>query len=229
MKKQLPKRELSQEIPLRVKNEKGKRYGQLLVVKFAYIVKSNHAVWECVCGCGNTTFVRGGDLGRRTRSCGCLQTKSRTKHSYCKHKLYWVWAAMIQRCKNHVNYGGRGIFVCADWKKPEVFIRWALSNGWKDGLHIDRRNNDGGYTPDNCRFITQGENNLNQRIRKDNTTGFVGVYIGYNGKYFSKITVDKKTTWLGLFLNPIDAAIARNDYITLNNLKHNLNILPETT
>lgn len=72
------------------------------------------------------------------------------------------------RCLNpknpdYVNYGGRGIEVCKEWLDNEVFIKWGLENNFELGLHIDRINNNGNYTPDNCRFVTKQENNQNQR------------------------------------------------------------------
>lgn len=83
-------------------------------------------------------------------------------------KVHGVWAAMIRRCQNKNSdgyryYGGRGITVCNEWKDASVFIKWALDNGYKDGLKIDRINNNGMYEPSNCRFITHKENCRNRR------------------------------------------------------------------
>lgn len=74
---------------------------------------------------------------------------------------------MRQRCYNPNNpryyrYGGRGITICEEWKNLNNFIEWALSNGWVEGLQIDRINNDGNYTPDNCRFVTNKQNSRNR-------------------------------------------------------------------
>lgn len=83
-------------------------------------------------------------------------------------ELYWCWKAIKQRCLNprcraYHNYGGRGITVCDDWHKFEPFLAWALDNGWHKGLDLDRIDNDGDYTPDNCRFVTRRENVNNRR------------------------------------------------------------------
>ena len=223
-------------MPNPVKQLTGKRFGRWVVIgQHKKLAPGGQAKWICICDCGAKKVIAGYELRRGgTKSCGCLRRELKIKHGLHEHKLYWVWAAMVQRCKNknnkdYVNYGGRGIFIYNEWSKhPETFIQWALGNGWVDGLHIDRIDNNDGYCPGNCRFITQRENNLNQRIRKDNTTGFVGVYKS-NDKYFSKVTANKKTMWLGYSLSPIDAAIKRNEYIISNNLKHNLNIIPKTT
>ena len=83
-------------------------------------------------------------------------------------EIYWAWKAMKQRCLNpkchaYKNYGGRGITVCEEWMTFEPFLDWCKRNGWKKGLALDRRNNEKGYAPDNCRFVTPQVNNNNTR------------------------------------------------------------------
>lgn len=91
------------------------------------------------------------------------------KHGDSKTKLYYVWAEMIQRCTNpkhrrFEDWGGRGIEVCDEWKNDySAFKEWALENGYREGLTIDRINNDMGYSPDNCRWATVNEQNKNKR------------------------------------------------------------------
>ncbi len=76
---------------------------------------------------------------------------------------------MLKRCydekhKDYEHYGGRGISVCEEWRESKQrFMRWCVDNGEKKGLEIDRRDNDGNYEPDNCRFITKRENRNNRR------------------------------------------------------------------
>jgi hypothetical protein len=62
-------------------------------------------------------------------------------------------------------YGGRGISVCAEWASFEAFRDWALASGYADDLEIDRRDNDGDYTPENCRWVTHVENSRNRSER----------------------------------------------------------------
>lgn len=86
-----------------------------------------------------------------------------------RHPLYAVWQTMRRRCadprhEKFPNYGGRGIVVCEEWRaSSRAFIAWALVNGWQPGLQLDRRDNDGPYSPGNCRFVTRSVNRLNLR------------------------------------------------------------------
>lgn len=86
-------------------------------------------------------------------------------------EIYWAWKAMKQRCLNprcqaYRNYGGRGIKVCTEWMTFEPFLDWCLSNGWKKGLDLDRRDNNGWYTPLNCRFVERRRNINNRRVTR---------------------------------------------------------------
>ena len=153
-------------------NRTGKRYGKLLVLKEdGYI--GNEIAWLCVCDCGNIKRIIGHNLGRGSNSCGCDRTSKligRTKtHGLSNNKLYIVWNGMKRRCsepqyKAYEHYGGRGITVCEKWLKSfETFYSWAINNGYSNGLTLDRVNNDGDYSPENCRWVTQKEQNNNKR------------------------------------------------------------------
>jgi hypothetical protein len=95
------------------------------------------------------------------------------------YKLYRLWNMIKHRCYNkegqdYANYGGRGITVCQEWLDSYItFKEWALNNGWQEGLQIDRINNNLGYAPDNCRFVTSKINNNNRRNN---------AYMTYNGE-----------------------------------------------
>lgn len=136
------------------------------------------------------------------------------RHRLCKHPLYRVWNGMKTRCYNcnHIrykNYGGKGITICDDWLHDfKNFYEWAINNGWQYGLTIDRKENDKGYYPDNCRISTYSEQNNNrgplkrlarQKILKretkklDSTIVFTcsrsKVHIKTNWKYPKKISI----------------------------------------
>lgn len=82
-------------------------------------------------------------------------------------RLYRIWKAMRVRCNNpnmkeYHRYGGRGIKVCNEWNDYFIFQKWAYLNGYNDTLTIDRIDNDKGYFPDNCRWITIEEQQQNR-------------------------------------------------------------------
>ena len=92
-------------------------------------------------------------------------------HGLSKHPLCSVWIAMRDRCNNpkhkeYHRYGGRGISVCTEWLDPGTFLKWAMPK-WKKGLQIDRIDNNKGYSPDNCRFVTSKVNNNNTEVNKE--------------------------------------------------------------
>ena len=106
------------------------------------------------------------------------------------HKaLYEMWKGMCRRChdpqrKDYPHYGGRGIRVCEEWRgTPDkmdwcydgflVFEEWALAHGYRAGLTIDRINNNTGYSPRNCRFISKKAQAYNRQTN---------IYYTYNGR-----------------------------------------------
>lgn len=150
----------------------GKRFGKLLVLKEDGHIGEKIA-WLCKCDCGNIKRINGNNLGRSAKSCGCVKTRKLVErnliHGLHNNKLYVVWFDMKRRCKDprdkaYKHYGGRGISVCKEWCLDfKVFYDWSQKNGYKDGLTLDRIDNDGNYTPDNCRWVTQKEQCRNKR------------------------------------------------------------------
>jgi hypothetical protein len=128
---------------------------------------------------------------------------------------------MNGRCRDKGGeyYGGRGIIVCDEWGRAEVFVEWAIENGYKEGLQIDREDNDGNYDPSNCRFVIPRDNVMNRRIYKTNKSGYEGVRFRKNlSKWRAYIQVNRKQIHIGVFARLKQAVEARNNYIIKNNL-----------
>jgi len=129
------------------------------------LVKQLFARVQCSCG-SPPRYVRSDDLRNgKSQSCGCLHKERVTKHGAWGNPLYTVWKSMVDRCTNPANkkyprYGGRGIAVCNRWHDIGNFIA-DMSQGYKKGLTIDRRDNDGNYEPDNCRWATAKQQTRN--------------------------------------------------------------------
>lgn len=91
-----------------------------------------------------------------------------SSHGETHTRLYKIWEAMHERCerkshKHYDNYGGRGISVCDEWEEYIPFRDWAIDNGYSDDLTLDRKNTDGNYSPDNCRWTNMKEQQNNKR------------------------------------------------------------------
>ncbi len=168
----------------------GQRFGRLTVINRVG-TKCGHPLWACICDCGNKTNVTTNDLrSESTRSCGCIKKeraaalskmagmargKQLIKHGKAGTRLYYIWKAMRERCNNqndrsYVDYGGRGIQVCADWNDYENFYQWSMSNGYDPAAPfasctIDRINVNGNYEPGNCRWVDMKVQARNRRPR----------------------------------------------------------------
>lgn len=178
-----------------------------------------------------------------TQSCGCyrkqvMKNGINKKHNLGNTKIYNVWRGLKIRIlnpnsKDYCEYGGRGITICDEWKNDFMsFYNWAISNGYEEnkGLSIDRIDNNGNYCPENCRWVTQTIQCRNQRISKNNTSGYKGVSFRKDkNKYSSQIYYNSRNFHLGLYPTAEDGAVAYNNYIIENDLEgFPLNKLPDS-
>jgi len=195
----------------------GQQFGRLTVRERAVNNKHGKSRWRCTCSCGNETVVDGNSLRQgNTQSCGCLQKERTTaykqKHGKSHLRIYSIWTSMRSRCSNQhhkdwQHYGGRGICVCPEWNCNFMsFYHWATVNGYSDNLTIDRIDVNGNYTPDNCRFVTQ----IQQQTNRRNNTDFPGVSTNrHSNRYHARLIIHGKFVLQKTFKTKIEAIIAR--------------------
>ena len=139
----------------RTKDITGNTYGSLTALAPTHKSK-NTIYWDFRCVCGKIHNARGNTVVYESTnsttpnlpSCGCVELANKTKHGFRKakdtHPAYKAYCAMMTRCYDKNNegyqwYGAKGVTVCDGWKdNPKAFVEWAISNGWKPGLHIDK-------------------------------------------------------------------------------------------
>lgn len=136
----------------------GQTFGRLTVISPAQN-KGKKTAWLCLCSCGNEKIIRTSALTRGlTKSCGCINHDNllnrNIKHNLSHFRIYRIWECIKTRCINqntnyYKHYGKRGIKLCDAWLNFENFKNWAFSNGYSEGLTIDRIDVNGNYEPSN--------------------------------------------------------------------------------
>jgi len=153
-----------------IKHLIGKKYNRLTIISEIELKKYEPKKVLCRCDCGKEKIIVLSNIIKgKSKTCGCMQGMS--THKLSEHRLYDTWTNMKQRCLNPKNkkynsYGGRGIKICNEWLNDFMnFYNWAMANGYKKGLTIDRINNDGNYEPLNCQWIPHKDNSIKHRPR----------------------------------------------------------------
>lgn len=220
-----------------IENVVGQKFGQLIVTKDLGRMQKDGGkrvahYCICQCACGRLTEVDLSSLrSGNTKSCGhCTSSGGNLRFG---RKLYTCYMDMRRRCynaeaKNYRHYGGRGIQVCDEWMDPnegfENFCKWSMNNGFSEELSLDRIDNDGNYSPPNCRWATKRVQNINKNPSKKNSSGYVGIRKHSSGVgWYGCVKINGKDFYTGYSKDLLEAVKMRNEYISRNHLENELN------
>lgn len=203
-------------------------FGRLLVIEETNMRWNKQVVWKCLCICGRECYVRSYNLQSNTKSCGqCGLQKETAINTHTKHghsragnrtPTYYSWSAMRYRVFNphhqdYHRYGGRGIKVCDRWLGNNGFKNFYSDMGERPtGLTIDRINNDGNYTPDNCRWATRKEQSQNSSVTKLNGDKVKKIKVLLNNNKFTQQNIADMYKVSDVVINKINLGKMWGDY-----------------
>lgn len=196
---------MSEREPRPINNLSGRKFGRLLVLRVSGYLGRTIA-YDCLCACGADKRIRGSNLSNgHTQSCGCVLTEALSRpraHGKNRTPEHLIWKDMRRRCRSKTNsryadYGGRGIAVCERWNDFALFL--ADMGPRPSATHsIERRDNDGNYEPDNCRWATPVEQANNKRSNRNITIGALTLTVEqWNRKLGFPNSVLRKRLWRG--------------------------------
>lgn len=167
----------------------GKKFNRLTVIsEYDKRTNAGKVQFLCKCDCGNIIIAVGSKIkSGYTKSCRCLNKEKTSElgksyiHKMAGTSIYTIWSSMKSRC-HHIksdsygNYGGRGIIVCERWRNSFENFFQDMGHRPNDKYSLERINNDGNYEPENCKWATRQEQELNKRN---------SIRVDYNGKIIS--------------------------------------------
>lgn len=209
----------------RIEYETGQKIGNCIYLHDVAPSSRRKALFDCECGTKFEAEISNVSRGI-TASCGCIQkrrsSENLTKHGLCGTKAHVAWCGIKHRCYfvddiSFKNYGARGIRLYGPWITDfKLFYNYVkdLPHYDEKGYSIDRIKNDGNYEPGNLRWSNRSTQNSNRRKNHNNKSGYTGIGLTKNNKYYSEIG----DNYLGVFKNIEEAVEARNNYILENKL-----------
>jgi hypothetical protein len=183
-------------------------------------------IYKCSdCGAEKRQRVDSAKVRKTTACIKCSSRHRNTYHGDTNSKLYGVWGSLKYRATTNKVKGYENISMSAEWEEWGAFKEWATISGYKEGLSIDRIDNNGNYTPNNCRWTNRFVQNQNQGLLSlVNTSGYRGVY-GYKDReyYYANVSNNNRRVNLGKFYDKIEAAKAYDMYVVANGLSQPTN------
>lgn len=165
----------------------GKKYNKWTVLSISEVRHNKGFLFLCECECGITKNVSKANLlNNKSKACRSCGVKKEIKN--VEHRLYSIWKSMRSRCNNpntdnYKYYGGRGIKICERWNDFLLFLE-DMEDSFEEGLSLDRIDNDGNYSPDNCKWSTNIEQSKNTRRT---------LKLFFEGEYYTQSELSEKT------------------------------------